>query len=743
MLKTSGFHWTRSLFVRLILSFVLIIAIFLAAEICSYKMYMDSIQKETNRNANERLDNLVIKSSQYFDYVHEKMVEASVSSVFTPVSNGEFIDNYDEKLISDMLVSYMHNFKYVNNIILINKKSPFVVTPEGTFIRDNFFNQMYFNSSYSEDFWIEETTKKFTYQYYPAALFKKRNYPGQTSQAYLLPVVIKRFGNSNYILIALIDVNGLTESIESKFFENLFIYNDNHTLLFPLKKELDEVNLPIQSPEDFQQVNNNLVFYRQNQNLSYYKIISNTQITDGLKTTKLMFLLVILFSLGVSLLISVYLAKKNNSPVKQILDSMQKSELTSFADNTMDLKLIRDNMQKVISLNYGYIHDIHRKDAALKHLSYLAKVKNINIGLNEFLDGVILPKKFIMINFKVHYRELFFTSISENKNKGSFFINELLQIYLDEFFTNVITFLGECDEIICIAEISENDRDFMEVLINILEKLKPESEYVYFTVAVSNLCDSISEVDKIYNRIVEIVRYRKLFEGNQILTENDILTKNEILSFDSDQVEWFANCLCSKNSSECISNMKSILEYNVKKDVSEYYIKLLSIEFVNCCIKVLIKEYLEVPPCFQMAHVFNNLERCATLKEFEDVLQDLLLSVICYMEEHRKESDYIIDFTKQYVEQNYKNDISVELIADKLNITKNYLSAYFKKKSGVNLSEYINNTRIKISMELLKNPAVKIQDVGVSVGIPNVNTFIRLFRKYTGKSPGEYRKSQI
>ena len=59
------------------------------------------------------------------------------------------------------------------------------------------------------------------------------------------------------------------------------------------------------------------------------------------------------------------------------------------------------------------------------------------------------------------------------------------------------------------------------------------------------------------------------------------------------------------------------------------------------------------------------------------------------------------------------------------------------------LSDYVNNYRIKKAVELSENPQNKNKDIAVMVGLPNINTFIRLFKKYTGYTPGEYRKKHF
>lgn len=79
-------------------------------------------------------------------------------------------------------------------------------------------------------------------------------------------------------------------------------------------------------------------------------------------------------------------------------------------------------------------------------------------------------------------------------------------------------------------------------------------------------------------------------------------------------------------------------------------------------------------------------------------------------------------------------------MADKLHITPGHLSSYFKEKTGTNFSDYLNELRIGRAKELLLNPELRIQDVAAAVGYQNVNSFIRMFKRSSGVTPGEYRK---
>ena len=82
------------------------------------------------------------------------------------------------------------------------------------------------------------------------------------------------------------------------------------------------------------------------------------------------------------------------------------------------------------------------------------------------------------------------------------------------------------------------------------------------------------------------------------------------------------------------------------------------------------------------------------------------------------------------------------MFAERLNLTSAYISWYFKDKLGINLIDYLNDFRIKKAFEFMDNSQLKIKDIAQKVGISNTNTFTRLFKKYSGYTPMDYRKSR-
>ena len=86
-------------------------------------------------------------------------------------------------------------------------------------------------------------------------------------------------------------------------------------------------------------------------------------------------------------------------------------------------------------------------------------------------------------------------------------------------------------------------------------------------------------------------------------------------------------------------------------------------------------------------------------------------------------------------------DLSLSALAEKQNVSAGYLSALFKQEIGQNLTEYVNERRIRQAMQLLKSTKLQVQTIAQHCGIVDVHYFSKMFKKAVGKTPKEYRES--
>jgi len=96
-----------------------------------------------------------------------------------------------------------------------------------------------------------------------------------------------------------------------------------------------------------------------------------------------------------------------------------------------------------------------------------------------------------------------------------------------------------------------------------------------------------------------------------------------------------------------------------------------------------------------------------------------------------------------FIEQNLTNkELSLSTIANSLFMNYSYLSRIFKQEMEESITEYITRLRINKSILYINNTNLKVYEIAEKVGIKDAHYFSICFKKYTGKSINEYRKSK-
>ncbi|MDF2657685.1 MAG: hypothetical protein K0Q94_476 [Paenibacillus sp.] len=108
-----------------------------------------------------------------------------------------------------------------------------------------------------------------------------------------------------------------------------------------------------------------------------------------------------------------------------------------------------------------------------------------------------------------------------------------------------------------------------------------------------------------------------------------------------------------------------------------------------------------------------------------------------------KQKYQTVENIEQYIREHYDNpDLSLSQLSEhfELSMSMSNISRLFKANYGVKLVDYLTHTRIERSKELLSQSDLPVQEVAAKVGYINSLTYIKVFKKMTGLTPGAYRK---
>ena len=105
-----------------------------------------------------------------------------------------------------------------------------------------------------------------------------------------------------------------------------------------------------------------------------------------------------------------------------------------------------------------------------------------------------------------------------------------------------------------------------------------------------------------------------------------------------------------------------------------------------------------------------------------------------------KESESVITRAKAYIDENFRKDISLDDVSRHVDISPYYFSKLFKQQDGRTFIEYLTGVRIHEARRLLRSPGYSIKEIGIMCGYSDPNYFSRIFKKYEGVTPSEFRE---
>lgn len=353
-------------------------------------------------------------------------------------------------------------------------------------------------------------------------------------------------------------------------------------------------------------------------------------------------------------------------------------------------------------------------------------------------DGILLNYK----NFAICISDIDTDATKDEIEKHE--INLLsVKKYISEGLQNAFfheTFMKN-DYIVSI--IKSNDEITTSQLESCFEfALMKSKKYMGFTlsVGISNIYHK-TDFKEMYREAQKALEYRNAMGGDEIYFYSNIenfLSKAMIID-DSDY-----------------KNLTYAIHFKSDSEIEEILLdlknKVTSIEYratytfnVSGILNAILKACDNLPILYE-----DNVDYHQKMLDYKtsDELFTWFLSLIAKVKNINNEiiSDNIqknLNKIVDYIDSHYTdNDLSLELLAEKVNISVSYVSAILKKEKNTTFVKYLTTLRMEKAKELLKNPNMKIVDIAESVGFSEPYYFSHSFKKYQGVSPKEYRTNE-
>lgn len=120
-----------------------------------------------------------------------------------------------------------------------------------------------------------------------------------------------------------------------------------------------------------------------------------------------------------------------------------------------------------------------------------------------------------------------------------------------------------------------------------------------------------------------------------------------------------------------------------------------------------------------------------------------LMELMTFVQDSSEQLDSI-QIAIQYIQENYyHSDISLQKVADMVNLSQSHLSSQFKARTGTSYVKYVTALRMDKAKKLLRTTDQSVSSVAVMVGYPNTTNFYRHFQKHTKTTPAIYRQKKL
>lgn len=295
----------------------------------------------------------------------------------------------------------------------------------------------------------------------------------------------------------------------------------------------------------------------------------------------------------------------------------------------------------------------------------------------------------------------------------------------------------EQDEIM-FARMVENLYDKIDKMLDIFDKLR-------ITIGISCREDSIKNISHCIATAGEAIKYRIYLQNKDIIIYDDyqyeMVPVEEIWTEDRKKVlESYVRAGNKDGMKKLLFECK--LAVRQKKNINPTVVFEIVQEMSTTVMKVFNDTLEESEQGDMIFRIMDEKIDCAVkedaLWEAAEALFEQCVDVLG--KELQWQQTKPIRMVKEYIESHYNEAITLDVVAEKVNLSANYVSAMFKKETGVTFLEYLTATRMEAATDLLRKTDLSINQIAEMVGYTDVKHFSKLCKKTLGMKPSEYRK---
>lgn len=755
-------------------SYLIIIAV---AVLCSavFHILLTNVINRTVGQANEKvLHDIKMTMDFYIEDMRNLAAELSyssaVDSLMSAQGEGEYI-YYAEQLKNELGNYKVLNTK-IDNIYIYSARHDSVISPERVASSD-----LLYEINYGGGADAPVTREEWMQLFVPGQKMRLFSFPlsdayQQVEETLVLTQTLPGYWKEDLVLLISLNPDIISDLLEDDIlFHECYLYlldRENNIILTNGESiDMSAVQVPDRASASVtEQKINGITFVTSGETSDYLglKYVFMVPKTEYYRTPNLVrnisFLSILVF-LIVGLLVSFRLLKKNYQPLRDLLnyiDSLRvmSADDTVAADEKNEFTIFKNAVSNIVSEKQSTQNKLEKQEETVRKTLLYNILTGRSVGDFQ-VDDIMLAydvnftgENFIVLIYYIEeFAELFEGTEQEADEQIQLVllvIKNITKELLDQEFENIYTEVDDMNVCLINTEQEEYQKNLEKIkaIIQQAQQIIRENFYIEFTAAVSQQHSGTGGITVAYQEAMEVLSYRMMTGKKGIICYDEISAKDDDYSYSLETEISLIEAIRAGNQVQAAEIVTQIFEAHFQPDV-------LTLEAAKCLTMDIASTLLKVTHELQRNYHIDCANETALLRkilmnESDGDTKETIMSItqrLCLAVGDKKASggSRTIELVKKYINQNYADlNLSLNSIADELNVSHTYLSRIFKLQTGEGVLQYINSRRLNEAKHLLSDTNFNIVEIARKVGYANSNTFIRSFKKYNGITPGKYRE---
>ncbi|OME76145.1 hypothetical protein BK120_29630 [Paenibacillus sp. FSL A5-0031] len=492
-------------------------------------------------------------------------------------------------------------------------------------------------------------------------------------------------------------------------------------------------------------------------NWTYISVLPEQVYSAKVKLLKNLIYIAMLLCIGLGGLSAFWLTRRNYAPIQNMMNFVSTKVKTNMMNMPNEFAVLQSFMTDSAAIQDEASRKLLEQHQVLRN-QFLARLLKGRVDMSSALPQAIESfdfrfetDRFAVLLLQIEDYERLFQANQEMdaERKLQFVYLIVTNIFEELLSAGHRSYFTEVDGMIaCVVNVLGKEKEAKKELLKVANDAKrfiQDKFFVRFSVGVSDIHTFWSTLPKCYEEAVESLEYKLVLGSNQIISYESIKRPKNDLYYPLDTERQLINLMAAGNYDEAAAVLQRILITNFSEGTLSIQMgKLLMFELVGTMLKAVEQLQLSTKEIMvEKTDLIKQITECETFAEMEEEILDFLKKACDYLQQKKKSHN--TDLKSQVVEHvlHNLNDMNISLTSISLafDINPTYLSRFFKEQTGENLVDFVNKRRVEKVKSLLAETNHAIQDIAEQCGFASSQSLLRVFKKYEGITPGQYRQS--